>query len=156
MSGDLEFPGAKQQFVALAKHLNAQGKEGRGLWNELNRAMKDAAQPMTDAVLRHLAGYLPDRYAVVLRSSFTVRVSRSTKGDAAALKLVGTAKGVKKKRHVRIINDGTLRHPVYGNPEAWVDQPVKPGFWTEPLNLSRDIPAREIRRAVQATIRKVT
>jgi hypothetical protein len=156
VAGDLEFPGAKQQFVALAKRLNAQGKQGRGLWNELNRAMKDAAQPMTDAVLKHLQDYLPDRYAAVLRKSFTVRVSRSTKGDAAGLKLVGTAKGVKKKRHIRVINDGTLRHPVYGNPEAWVDQPVKPGMWTEPLTLSREIPATQIRRAVQDTIRKVT
>lgn len=156
MAGDLEFPGAKQQFVALAKRLNAQGKQGRGLWNELNRTMKDAAEPMTAAVLRHLSGYLPDRYAGVLHKTLTVRVSRSTKGDAAGLKLVGAAKGVKKKRHIRVINDGTLRHPVYGNPEAWVDQPVKPGFWTEPLTLSRDIPAKQIRRAVQDTIRKVT
>lgn len=156
MAGDLEFPGAKQQFVSLAKRLNAQGKQGRGLWLELNRTMKAAAQPMTDVMLRHLQDYLPDRYASVLRKTFTVRVSRSTKGDAAGLKLVGTAKGAKRKRHIRVINDGTLRHPVYGNPDAWVDQPVRPGFWTQPLTVSREIPATEIRRAVQNTIRKIS
>lgn len=155
MAGDLEITGA-QQFISLAKRLNAQGKAGRGLWKELNAQMANAAQPMTDVVKRHLSDYLPDNYAAVLRPAFTVRVSRSTKGASAGLKLVGTAKGVKKKRHVRVINDGTLRHPVYGNPEAWVDQGVRPGFWTQPLNTSREIPAREIRRAIQNTIRKIS
>ena len=156
MAGDLEFPGAKQQFVAVAKKLNAQGSQGRGLWRELNTQLKSAAQPMTDVVLRHLSDYLPDQYAKVVRSSMTVRVSRSTKGAGAGLKLIGTAKGIKKKRHLRVINDGTLRHPVYGNPNKWVDQRVRPGFWSQPLDANREIPATHIRRAVQRTITKLT
>ena len=156
MGDDLEFRGAKQQFVAVAKKLNAQGSAGRGLWKELNRELKDAAQPMIDVVERHLADFLPDRYAKVVRTTLTVRVSRSTKGASAGLKLVGTAKGVKKRRHLQVINNGTLRHPVYGNPEAWVDQGVKPGFWSQPLDMNREIPATHIRRAVQSTIRKLT
>jgi hypothetical protein len=154
MAADLEITGT-QQFVALARRLNAQGKQGRGLWKELNAQMRDAAQPMTDVMLRHLSDYLPDRYAAVLRPAFTVRVSRSTKGDGAGLKLVGTAKGVRKKRHVRVINEGTLRHPVYGNPEAWVDQHVRPGFWTDTLTTTREIPAEKIRQAIRNTIRKI-
>lgn len=156
MAGDLEFVGAKQQFVGLAKRLNAQGSQGRGLWRELNAQLRDAAQPMTDVMLRHLSDYLPDGYAKVLRAGLTVRISRSTKGDAAGLKLVGTAKGVKKKRHVKVIDGGTLRHPVYGNPEAWVDQRVRPGFWSETLSATREVPATAIRRAVQDTIRKIS
>lgn len=154
MAEDLEITGT-QQFVALAKRLNAQGKAGRGLWKELNAQMANAAKPMTDVVKRHISDYLPDTYAAVLRPAFTVRVSRSTKGASAGLKLVATAKGVKKKRHIRVINDGTLRHPVHGNPESWVDQGVRPGFWTTPLNASREIPAKEIRRAVQNTLKKL-
>lgn len=154
MADDFEITGT-EQFVALAKRLNAQGKQGRGLWRELNTQLKNSAAPLTDVVLSHLADYLPDRYAKVLRTSLTVRVSRSTKGASAGLKLVGTAKGVKKKRHIKVINDGTLRHPVYGNPEAWVDQDVKPGFWSQPLDANRKIPATHIRRAVQNTIRKL-
>lgn len=154
MAEDFEITGT-QQFVALAKRLNAQGKQGRGLWRELNTQMKNAAEPMTDAVLTHLADYLPDRYAKVLRTTLTVRVSRSTKGGSAGLKLVGKARGAKKNRHIRVINQGTLRHPVHGNPEAWVDQTVKPGFWSQPLDANRKIPATHIRRAVQNTIRKL-
>lgn len=154
MADDLRITGT-EQFVTLAKKLNAQGKQGRGLWRELNTQLKSAAEPMIDVVKAHIADYLPDRYAKVLRTGLTVRVSRSTKGNSAGLKLVGTAKGVKKKRHVKVIDGGTLRHPVYGNPEAWVDQPVKPGFWSTPLDTSREIPAKLIRRAIQDTIRKL-
>lgn len=154
MADDLKITGT-QQFVTLAKKLNAQGKQGRGLWRELNTQLRQAAEPMIDVVKLHLSDYLPDAYAKVLRTSLTVRVSRSTKGDAAGLKLVGVAKGVKKKRRIKVINDGTLRHPVYGNPEVWVDQPVRPGFWSTPLDSARAIPAKQIRRAVQNTIRKL-
>lgn len=154
MGEDLDITGT-EQFVSLAKRLNAQGKAGRGLWKELNAQMANAAQPMIAVVKRHLSDYVPDNYAGVLSTALTVRVSRSTKGASAGLKLVGAAKGVKKKRHIRVINDGTLRHPVYGNPEAWVDQGVRPGFWTTPLSNSREIPAKEIRRAVQNTLRKI-
>lgn len=152
---DLEIRGAKQQFVALAKRLNEQGKGGRGLWKELNAEIKTAVQPMTDTVLRHLESYLPDRYAGVLRSTLTVRVSRATRGAAAGLKLVGTAKGRSKKRHVRQIDAGILRHTVFGNSDVWVDQSVKPGFWSDTLSQTREIPATAIRRAVQTTIRRI-
>lgn len=155
MAQDFEFRGAKQQFVAAAKRLNAEGKAGRGLWKELNTAIRDSVEPMTDTVLRHLEHYLPDNYAKTLRRTLTVRVSRATRGASAGLKLVGVAKGRSRKRHVRVINDGVLRHPVYGNTEVWVDQSVKPGFWSDPLNASRDIPAKEIRRAVARTIKRI-
>jgi hypothetical protein len=151
---DFEITG-KEQFIGLAKRLNAQGKAGRGLWKELNTQMAAAAQPMVDVVKRHLGDFLPDAYAAVLRPALTVRVSRSTKGASAGLKLVGTAKGVKKKRHIKVINDGTLRHPVYADPNTWVDQRVRPGFWTQPLTISREIPAEQIRKAVINTLRKI-
>lgn len=153
--GEFEITGT-EQFVALAKRLNGAGKQGRGLWRELNAEMKNAAEPMTDAVLAHLNDYLPSGYAPVMKRGLTVRVSRSTKGESAGLKLVGTAKGIRRKRHISTINNGTLRHPVYGNPNAWVDQKVKPGFWSTPLDGAREIPAKHIRRAIQSTIRKLS
>lgn len=155
MAGDLEIRGAKEAFVGMARRLNQAGSGGRGLWKELNAEIKTAAQPMTDTMLRHLEAYLPDRYAKVLKSAFTVRVSRSTRGSSPGLKLIGTAKGRSKKRHVRVINDGTLRKPVFGNTEVWVDQSVRPGFWTDTLSQTREEPAKAIRRAVQRTISKI-
>jgi hypothetical protein len=152
--GDVEVTG-QEQFQALAKRINAQGSAGRGLWRELNKAINNAVEPMTDAVLAHLDHYLPSRYARVLAGTLKVRASRSTKTGAVALKLVGAAKGRRQKRRVGVLNAGTLRHPVYTT-NVWVDQKVKPGFWSEPLDQAREIPAKEIRRAVQKTARKIS
>lgn len=150
---DLEITGT-EQFVRMAKKLNEQGKAGRGLWRELNSQLKESAEPMADAVKNHLGHYLPNRYAGVLKGALVIRVSRSTRGNSPGLKLVAKAKGRGKNRHIRVINDGTLRHPVFTT-KVWVDQGVRPGFWTEPLIESREIPAKHIRRAIQTTIRKI-
>jgi hypothetical protein len=154
MAEDFEVTG-QEQFIRLAKNLNAQGKAGRGLWRELNGAIKEAVEPMVEVVRRRLTEYLPDRYANEIRTKITVRVSRSTKGAGPALKLIGTSKGRSKRRRVGMIDKGTLRHPVY-RMDTWVDQGVRPGFWSTPLTESADIPRKLIRRAIQDTLRKVT
>lgn len=145
-----------QQFVNLAKALNAQGSAGRGLKKELMDAVKAAAKPMEHEVRIHVSRYLPSGFAPIMVAGLVVRPSTSTRGKSIGLKLTGTAQGVTRKRHIRVIDTGTLRHPVYGNREAWVDQKVKPGFWSEPLADSREIPAVEIRRAIQRTINKLS
>lgn len=155
MAKDFEITGT-EQFVDLAKRLNAQGKEGRGLWRELNATMKDAAEPMVKEVQAHITEYLPDRYAKEVKPGLTSRISRSTKGSSIGLKIVATAKGKRKKRHLNVINDGVLRHPVHGDYNTWVNQPVKPGFWSKPMEAARAIPAKHIRRAIQNTIRKLS
>ena len=43
-----------ENFLRVAKALNAQGKAGKGLWKELNGALKDAAKPMEQAVRQPL------------------------------------------------------------------------------------------------------
>lgn len=154
MADDFQITG-QEQFRTLARKINAQGSAGRGLWRELNSALTDAADPMVDAVKAHLDKYLPKRYAAVLRPQLKVRLSRSTRGNSAALKLVGTARGRHRNRRIGVMNKGTLRHPVF-HMNTWVDQRIAPGFWDEPLARSRDIPAKEIRRAVQRTIRKMS
>jgi hypothetical protein len=151
---DVEVTGT-QQFVRLAKALNAQGSAGRGLKKELMDAVKAAAKPMENEVRSHVAQYLPSGYAPIMAAGLVVRPSQSTRGKSVGLKLTGYAKGVTRRRQIRVIDNGTLRHPVYGNREAWVDQRVKPGFWSEPLENSREKPAVEIRRAIQKTISKL-
>jgi hypothetical protein len=144
----------QQQFIRLAKALNAQGKQGRGLWKELNNAIKESVDPMVELVKQHLGEYLPDNYAKVLAPKLSVRVSRSTRGTGPALKLVGTAKGRGKRRRVKTIDQGTLRHPVFTT-DVWVDQSVRPGFWRDEMESARGIPAKKIRRAVQRTLSKL-
>jgi len=151
---DLEITGT-EQFVRVAKALNAQGSAGKGLKRELMTAVKKAAKPMEDEVRDHVAQYLPSGYAPVIAKGLVVRPSQSTRGRSIGLKLIGHAKGRSKRRHIRVIDRGTLRHPVFGNTEVWVDQRVRPGFWSKPLAAAREKPAKEIRRAIQAVARKI-
>jgi hypothetical protein len=147
---DVEVIG-KRQFIDLAVALKAQGADGRGLKRELTAKLKVAAKPMEAAVLSHVALYLPSGYAPIMAAGLVVRPSQSTR---TGLKLTGYAKGKARRRFVGTIDRGTLRHPVYGNREAWVNQRVKAGFWSEPLSES-DEPIKAIREAVQETIDKL-
>jgi hypothetical protein len=151
---DFETSGT-EQFVRVARALNAQGSAGRGLKRELMGAIKTAAKPMEQAVRDHVRQYLPSGYAPVMAAGLVVRPSQSTRGTAVGLKLTGYAKGVKQRRHIRVIDGGTLRHPVYGHSRVWVNQRVKPGFWSTELEQSREKPAVEIRRAIQQALRNL-
>jgi hypothetical protein len=71
------------------------------------------------------------------------------------LVLAGYAKGKKSRRYVRAINDGTLRHPAYGNRQAWVAQRVKPGFWDVPMANAKEKPTREIQEAMERVAQKI-
>lgn len=151
---DVEIVGA-QDFAVAALKLQAMGKEGGGLRRELNRNLLKAAEPMTKAVLEHLDQYLPSGYAPILAAGLTVRPSISARGSAAGLRLVGKAKGVKRGRQIGVINLGILRHPVFGNADVWVNQRVRPGFWSTPLANSSEEPKRAIQQAVRITIEKL-
>lgn len=44
-----------------------------------------------------------------------------------------TIRGAQGNRHLRDINNGQVRHPLFGNRDHWYTTPVKPGFFTTPL-----------------------
>lgn len=150
---DVDIIGA-DHFIAVAKALHAQGEEGGGLKRELRANLKDAAKPMEQAVLDHIALYLPSGYAPVMAAGLKVSPSQSLRGSGAGLRLSAYSKGNPKRRHIRTVDRGTLRHPVYGNRDAWVNQRIKPGFWSEVLSKS-EVPLKEIREAIQKTIDKL-
>lgn len=143
-----------ERFILLAKRYNAMGKQGRGLFNELNQAITQAAEPMVDHVKGRLSQYLPDRYARIIQARLTTRISRSTRGASAGLRIVATAAGRGKKRRLRTIDQGTLRHPVF-HMDTWTNQRVRTGFWTEPMEQAGEIPQRIIAKAVRRAFNKL-
>jgi hypothetical protein len=144
------------QFIRAARALNAQGSAGKGLKRELMAEIKTAVKPMENEVRRDLPQFLPRRYARVLGANLVVRPSQKTTGNSVGLKVTGYAPGQAQRRQVNPINAGILRHPVFGNRKVWIAQKVKAGFWSIPMERSRDIPAAAIRRAIQKTISKLT
>lgn len=147
--GDFQISGA-EQFLRVSKALKEQGD--KGLKRELNKQLKAAVQPMKSTVLEHIEQYLPSGYAPVMAGRLQVSTAQSAR---TGLRLAFYAQGRRKRRYIRAIDDGTLRHPVYGNREAWVNQRVKPGFVSDVLKES-DVPFEAIQQAVRNTISKIT
>lgn len=141
------------KFAAVAKTLKQAGD--KDLKKELRAAIASAVEPMTDEVRDQVAQYLPTRYAPLLADSLKTRQSWRTSGSTIGLVLTGSAKGRRQRRHVQAINAGVLRHPVFGNRNVWVAQPVRRGFWDEPMTAAKRQPAREIGKALDRIARRL-
>lgn len=150
---DLDVVG-NEDFLRVSAKLKALGKGGLILRRELRNELKDAAKPMGDAVRAHVEQYLPSGYAPIIAAGLTIVPTTSLRGATAGLRLTGTAKGVRRRRHIGTIDRGTLRHPVYGNPDVWVDQRVRPGFWRDPIIDEADEAQKQIREAIRKAIQK--
>lgn len=139
----VEIRGA-ENFHILAAKIRA-GVARNQLVPDMRNGFEKEAQPMRQAVFRSIDGYLPNRYASVLRGPLTITARGSSSGDTARVTLTATAGG----RHIGTINAGDLRHPVFGR-HPWVDQGVRRGFVSEPMDSRR----RQLRERVRAALRK--
>lgn len=110
------------------------------------------APAMRQAVFRSIEGYLPDRYASVLRSTpLDIDTSSSAAGNTARVQMTATARG----RHIGTVNAGNLRHPVFGH-NPWVNQPVRRGFVSEPMDSRRRQLRERVRQALRNFLREIT
>lgn len=129
----------------LGKLSNALKKAGHGgLRKELHRGVNRATKEPKAAAKAQAAAFLPDRYATVLIPNLRFRTR--VRGDGVSI--ITKAKGRPRDRHVGAINRGRLRHPTYGNRNAWVNQGVRPGFVTIPMQSARPEMRREIKQAM--------
>src|SRR5215475_3969199 len=120
-------------FKILGERLR---RDGAGeLKRELDKAINDAARPITGEIRLALPGHIPSRYAAVLdgdlRLTFTKRVATTTPG----VRITGTARGAKRRR-LRRLEAGVLAHPLFGNRRHWFNQTdgVTEGFFTGPIS----------------------
>src|SRR5690348_13857639 len=127
---------------AIAVRLRELGDEG--LVRDLQAAVGRAVDPLKDRIPAALRPHLPDRYADVLAGELKVRRSTSL-GAAGGTAQVTVLASVSRNRKLRQLDDGILRHPVFGNRKVtWPTQAVEPGWFTGPVEES----APEIRKAV--------
>ena len=140
-----------EQLGKLSRRLKEAGDKElkRELFKALNRATK---KPKAEARARALTtlprhGGLAKRVAA---SRFTTR-NRTTRTGDAVLQLV--AKGTV---NVHSIDRGRVRHPVFGNRDRWVAQPVKPGWFSIPMKANERGTQREIAAALIELQRKLS
>lgn len=132
MVADFRIVGYKD-LERLGKDLKAAGDKElkKELLKGIQRATRDSGikQEIADSARAHLPqrGGLSE-YVAKMRIITRTR----TNGKYIGVRLTGSKKKGAKQVDLYRIDRGTVRHPTYGH-RPWVNQGVRPGFWTEPL-----------------------
>lgn len=142
VTGTDEFERAAFALRRMPKDLRTE------LYRSLNRATKGVRQDVKSGLPR----YFPAQYATLLSKNLNIRPFVRLRDEARASI---TVKGRKKGRHVGSLNRGYLRHPLYGHNGFWYNQPVKPGFFTDPMEAKADEVRPEIRQAIVETANRL-
>lgn len=132
--------GGADDFLRLSKALKEAGHTGKGgLRNELNAEMRKAVKPVIPLTRAEALRILPHRggYAILV-SKTPQRVQVRTGDRTAGVRVVVATS----KSSARRANRGVIRHPTFGNREAFVDQKVTPGWF--------DVPAQDALPEVRA------
>lgn len=144
MADDFRVTGA-DDFLKLSKALKEAGRAG--MRKDLHKGLRDAAKPLiakTRAAAR--SGRLPDRgglSAIVAKEPQRVQVS--TGRDPGVRIVVGRKGG-----GARAANKGTVRHPVFGNKNAYVTQEIEgAGWFDDTLEGAASDVLPDLERAVQ-------
>lgn len=90
--------------------------------------------------------------AALVAGSMSVRVNVDTGLTSAGVTLEYTAKGKGENRDIPAMNDGLVRHPVYGHRARWVMQRVTPGFWDDAADVTSDDAHNHVRDVLDETI----
>lgn len=109
----------------VARHLREAG-DGK-LRRKTLADIRTAAKPGIPAVRASAAATLPKRGGLAARVAeqpYGVRTSLA----AGKVSIVG--KGMKE---LTDLDEGRVRHPIFGDRSTWVAQSVTPGFFTKPL-----------------------
>lgn len=161
MTVSVKFSGGVQ-LGNLAYRLRAAG--AKDVEKQMRKELSALAKPLQRDVKKGIPGYMPSGYAPILAKAFrtTVKISR---GAGASVTIVGRARGAKTWRAVVALNNGLLRHPVYGRTRRtrlrgyslnpWVAQKVKAGFWTNPADAMADDAARAAVKVLDGIAAKI-
>ena len=138
---DFEIRGA-QDLARLSKKLKDAGRND--LRKELLRGVRESGADTVLKIRDSALENLPRRgglAAKVAAEKASMRASYAAKGAHVQLK----------RKRGRGLNQGRLRHPVYGNRSVWVQQSVNSGWFDDPI---RDA-APEIRRKIEDAVKRV-
>jgi hypothetical protein len=132
--------GGVDKFNALMLRLKDGDKQVRLAFL---RAVRAAVAPLKDSVKSSALELLPKRgglAAKIAASKYGIRTSATT----VSFQTVSPFE-------IKTIDQGIVRHPVFGHPIKWVSEPVTPGFWSKPAEAD----VNDIRVAVSVAIDKV-
>jgi len=141
--------GAEKLF-RLGAALKAAGN--KDLERELRRAMQRSGKPLVAAARWGARRRLPVRGGLAARvaaSKFGVR-TRTVGKRGSAVRIVGTS-----GYDLQGMDDGLVRHPVFGNRKKWVNEPVRPGWFSDALEGKAPEVRSEIEKAINIVAAKL-
>lgn len=141
MPVDFEISGGAE-IARLSKALKDAGRTG--LRKELNKGLRDAAKPLIVKSRAEAQRRLPRR------GGLAAKIAKAPQRVAVRLDGVSIVAG-KRRSASGTTNNGTVRHPVFGNRKVWVVQRVTPGWFEAPM---RD-GAAEVRPELQAAMERI-
>jgi hypothetical protein len=157
-------PDGVEQLRRVARGLKEAGTEGKGLRKELTAKINEAAAELVKTIsdVEHLKPYMPDRYAEVLAADLSVGKRSLVLGANPRVRI--TAKGREKRREVVRLDAGSIRHPVFANPEQsrrkwrWVGQTkgMKRGFFTDACKEATPKIREKVLAAITETEKQIT
>jgi hypothetical protein len=122
----------------------------KDLVNRFRKRLRDAGKPIGLRVLNRGADEMPQRGGLSnhIKAVGKVSVNSALQGRVASISVVLRTKGT----DLRSINRGELRHPVFGNREVWVGQPVPVGAWTRAFEAERQEATDAALKAIQEAL----
>lgn len=120
----------------------------RGLGQQMAKGFRAATNPLRKDITAEVPKAMPSGYAPALAKSLRFRQSVQSGRTTARVLLRVHADGQRERRDLPALNQGILRHPVYGNRNRWVAQRVRRGVVDRPV----DRLGPEIRRQMDAVV----
>lgn len=152
----------QQGFYRLAHNLHAAGKTG--LKRELDKASRKAGQEVEREVRAHTRDYIPQKFESPFELALDTRIEVKLV-QQRRISVVFWAMGKRKRRDIRRINEGILRHPVYGRTRRlkdgslmvnpWVTQRIRPGLVSEPAKRAMPRALKHIEDAVARVVKQI-
>lgn len=143
---------ASRELALVSRELKAAGD--RGLQRELRRGLRNGAKPVAKAGRDAAREGLPHEGGlndwIADGATFSVRTN-----IAAAHPTVRIVVG-RKGHDLKSIDEGVLRHPVYGHRDRWVTQQVRPHVITEGMEHAAPEARAELVKALDEWARRLT
>ncbi|MBE4790674.1 hypothetical protein [Streptomyces caniscabiei] len=155
-------------LLELSRRLRAAG--GENIRQSMHRRIRRAAEPLKDdlqASMRGLTIRPPGRTTRPGGASPTTRPLRDTIADAIRISVrTGASPGatvwVDKSRlpadlknMPEVLNEGRVRHPVFGNRRRWVNQWAQPPWWDTTVRRHTPRIEREVARVLDDVRRRL-
>lgn len=136
----------------LATQMRERGEAS--LAREMSRALASASVPVQASIRQEADDAMPSRggYRSLLSRSLKFRTARKLGAKSASFRLMTFADGTKQRRDIRALENGVLRHPVFGRSRRlkrgrragtiianpWAVTSIRPGFHRRGTEMAGD------------------